>query len=175
MKLCLDDFNVFNDMNTHLAKLRLCFNKCQTFGINLNPKKCMFMVFLEFLLDTLYSRNANYRIPKDIGHYQHVATKNPQGYASFLWCGLILSTLPSLWPPSPNSFGKPKHLNGFQSVKLHGKPSSKGTLMPRYSVLFVGIWNFMFIWMHPTWQSMPCWHKTQRANVINQWLMHSDF
>lgn len=83
-------------------------------------------------------------------------------------------TLPLLWPPSPNSFRKLRHLNGFQSVKSHGKPSSKGTLMLRYSLLLVGIWNFMFIWMHPIW-SVPCWHKTQRANVINQWLMHSDF
>ncbi len=51
----------------------------------------MFMVFLELLLDTLYSKDANDRIPKDIGHYQHVGTKNPQGYPSFQWCGLILS------------------------------------------------------------------------------------
>jgi hypothetical protein len=35
--------------------------------------------------------------------------------------------------------------------------------------------DFMFIWMHPIWRSMPCWHKIQRANVINQWLMHLDF
>jgi hypothetical protein len=29
MKLFLDDFNVFNDLDTHLPKLRLCFDKCK--------------------------------------------------------------------------------------------------------------------------------------------------
>jgi len=28
-KLFLDDFNVFNDLKTHLAKLQLCFEKRQ--------------------------------------------------------------------------------------------------------------------------------------------------
>ncbi len=51
----------------------------------------MFMVFLELVLDTLYSRKANYRIPKNISHYQHSSTKNPQGYPSLQWYGLILS------------------------------------------------------------------------------------
>ncbi len=29
MKLFLDDFSVFNDLNTHLTKLQLCFYKCK--------------------------------------------------------------------------------------------------------------------------------------------------
>jgi hypothetical protein len=45
MKLFLDDFNVFNDLKTHLARLRLCFEKCHEFGINLNLEKCMFLVY----------------------------------------------------------------------------------------------------------------------------------
>jgi len=33
MKLLLDDFNVFNDLDTHLPKLWLCFDKCKEFDI----------------------------------------------------------------------------------------------------------------------------------------------
>jgi len=50
MKLFLDDFSVFNDLKTHLAKLRLCFDKCHEFNISLNPKKCMFLVYLGVVL-----------------------------------------------------------------------------------------------------------------------------
>jgi hypothetical protein len=42
MKLFLDNFNVFNDQNTHLQKLRIYFNKCRKFNININIDKCMF-------------------------------------------------------------------------------------------------------------------------------------
>jgi hypothetical protein len=28
MKIFLDDFTVYNDMESHLMKLRLCFQKC---------------------------------------------------------------------------------------------------------------------------------------------------
>jgi hypothetical protein len=37
MKLLLNDFSVFSDLKTHLVKLQLCFNKCQKFGVSLNP------------------------------------------------------------------------------------------------------------------------------------------
>jgi hypothetical protein len=50
MKLFLDDFNVFNDFKTHLAKFLLCFDKCREFGISLNPEKCMFLVYLGVIL-----------------------------------------------------------------------------------------------------------------------------
>jgi hypothetical protein len=29
MKILLDDFTVYNDMENHLQKLRLCFQKCR--------------------------------------------------------------------------------------------------------------------------------------------------
>lgn len=35
MKIFLDHFTVYKD--THLQKLRSCFQKCKEFGINLNP------------------------------------------------------------------------------------------------------------------------------------------
>jgi hypothetical protein len=45
MKTVLDDFIVYSDMENHLQKLKLCFQKCREYGISLNPKKCAFMVF----------------------------------------------------------------------------------------------------------------------------------
>jgi hypothetical protein len=41
MKLFLDDFNVFSDLDTHLTKLQLCFDKCREFNISLNLEKCI--------------------------------------------------------------------------------------------------------------------------------------
>jgi hypothetical protein len=48
----LAQIQVFNDMtqfykkmNIHLDKLQFCFLKCHEFGINLNLKKCAFMIF----------------------------------------------------------------------------------------------------------------------------------
>jgi hypothetical protein len=46
MKLFLDDFNMFNDLDTHLLKLQLCFDKCKKIGVSLNPNKWMFLVHL---------------------------------------------------------------------------------------------------------------------------------
>ncbi len=43
MKLLLDDFNVFSDLDTHLTKLQLCFDKCKEFDISLNLEKCIWV------------------------------------------------------------------------------------------------------------------------------------
>jgi hypothetical protein len=50
MKLFLDDFILFNDIEIDLSKLQLCFNKCQEFGIDLNLEKCMFLVYFKVIL-----------------------------------------------------------------------------------------------------------------------------
>jgi hypothetical protein len=50
MKLFLDDISVFSDLNTHLTKLQLCFDKCKEFGISLNLEKLMFFVHLGIIL-----------------------------------------------------------------------------------------------------------------------------
>jgi len=60
-------------------------------GLALTLRSSCLWFFPELLLDTLYPRKANYWIPKDIGHYQHVNTKNPQGYPNLQWHGAILS------------------------------------------------------------------------------------
>jgi hypothetical protein len=50
MKIFLDDFIVYSDMESHLQKLRLCFQKCKEYGNSLNLDKCVFMVFLGMIL-----------------------------------------------------------------------------------------------------------------------------
>jgi hypothetical protein len=50
MKTFLDEFTLYNDMDSHLKKFRLCFQKCKEYGISLNLNKCAFMVFLGMIL-----------------------------------------------------------------------------------------------------------------------------
>jgi hypothetical protein len=50
MKIFLDNFIIYSDMESHLMKLKLCFQKCNEYRINLNPKKCAFMVFVGLIL-----------------------------------------------------------------------------------------------------------------------------
>jgi hypothetical protein len=56
MKIFLDDFIVYSDMESHLQKLRLCFQKCREYGISLNPNKCAFMVFSRIILGFIISK-----------------------------------------------------------------------------------------------------------------------
>jgi hypothetical protein len=55
-KILLDDFIVYSDMDSHLQKLRLCFQKCKEYGINLNLNKCAFMVFSGMILGFIVSK-----------------------------------------------------------------------------------------------------------------------
>jgi hypothetical protein len=66
MKLFLDDFNVFNDLKTHLAKLWLCFEKCHEFGVNLNLEKCMFLVYSRVIFGYVVSKAGKLPNPKKI-------------------------------------------------------------------------------------------------------------
>jgi len=43
----LDDFTIYNDMENHLMKLRLWFQKCREYKISLKLEKCAFMVFFK--------------------------------------------------------------------------------------------------------------------------------
>jgi hypothetical protein len=45
MKIFLDHFMVYSDMESHLQKLKLCFQKCKEYDISLNLDKYAFMVF----------------------------------------------------------------------------------------------------------------------------------
>jgi hypothetical protein len=39
MKIFLDDFTMYNDMDIHLQKLKLCFQKCKEYDINIDLEK----------------------------------------------------------------------------------------------------------------------------------------
>jgi hypothetical protein len=53
-------------MDMHLAKLRLCFQKCKEFGISLNPNKCAFMLFSRMILRFMISKECKLTNPKKI-------------------------------------------------------------------------------------------------------------
>jgi hypothetical protein len=50
MKIFLDDFIVYSDMDSHMQKFKLCFQKCRKYGISLNLDKSVFMVFSRIIL-----------------------------------------------------------------------------------------------------------------------------
>lgn len=50
VKIFFDGFTIFNNMETHLNKLKLCFLKCRESGISLNLEKCAFMVYYSFIV-----------------------------------------------------------------------------------------------------------------------------
>ena len=66
MKLFLDDFSVYSDIDSHVPKLRLVFSRCRRFGISLNPEKCIFYVPLEVILGHIVSREGKFPDPKKI-------------------------------------------------------------------------------------------------------------
>jgi hypothetical protein len=63
MKIFLDDFTMYSDMESHLQKLKLCFQMCKEYGSSLNPNKCAFMVFSRMILGFIVS--------KEKGNYQN--------------------------------------------------------------------------------------------------------
>jgi hypothetical protein len=66
MKIFLDDFIVYSDMESHLMKLRLCFQKCKENKISINPKKCSFMVFSRLILGFIVSKEGKILDPKKV-------------------------------------------------------------------------------------------------------------
>jgi hypothetical protein len=52
----LDDFIGFNNMSTHIKKLKKYFFKCRGFGISLNSKKCAFMIYSITILGFIVSK-----------------------------------------------------------------------------------------------------------------------
>jgi hypothetical protein len=47
VKILMDDFTVYSDMDSHLSKLKLCFEKCKKFKINFNLENVLLWTFLE--------------------------------------------------------------------------------------------------------------------------------
>jgi hypothetical protein len=66
MKIFLDNFMVFNDLSTHLKKLRKCFIKCRKYVINLNLEKCAFVVCSRTILRFIISKEGKTPDPKKI-------------------------------------------------------------------------------------------------------------
>jgi hypothetical protein len=57
---------MYSDMNIHLEKFILCFQKCKKYGINLNLDKCAFMVFSRIILGCIVSKEGKLPNPKKI-------------------------------------------------------------------------------------------------------------
>ncbi len=64
MKIFLDDLILYNDIQSHLQKLRPCFEKCKEYGISLNLDKCAFMVFSGMILGFVVSKERKLLDPK---------------------------------------------------------------------------------------------------------------
>jgi hypothetical protein len=93
MKMFLDDFTFYNDMESHLMKLKLCFQKCTEHRINLNRNKCAFMVFLGLILRFIISKEGKVLDPKKVQAIVNMLVlTNPQkiqvfnGMAEFYRC-----------------------------------------------------------------------------------------
>jgi len=66
MKIFLNDFTIYSDMETHLDKLKLCFQKCKEFKISLNLYKCAFIVFSGMILEFIVLNEGKLLNPKKI-------------------------------------------------------------------------------------------------------------
>jgi len=64
MKIFLDDFTIYTDLSTHLENFTKYFFKCRKFGINLNPNKCAFMVFLRTIIGFIVSNKGKVMDPR---------------------------------------------------------------------------------------------------------------
>ncbi len=80
-------------MESHMQKLRLCFQKCKKYGISLNLDKCAFMVFSRMILGFIVSKEGKLPNPKKIQVINNMPPpKNPQqiqifnGMALFYRC-----------------------------------------------------------------------------------------
>ncbi len=79
MELFLDDFNMFNNLDTHLPKLCLCFDKWKEFSISLNPEKCMFLVHSCIMLGYVVFKEGKLMDLKEILAFVHMFTpKTPK-------------------------------------------------------------------------------------------------
>jgi hypothetical protein len=79
MKIFLDDFTMYSDMESHLQKFKICFQKCKEYGNSLNLDKCAFMVFLGMILSFIVSKEGKLQNPKKIQTIVNMPPpKNPQ-------------------------------------------------------------------------------------------------
>jgi hypothetical protein len=93
MKIFMDDFIGHSDMENHMQKLKLYFQKCKEYGISINPNKCAFMVYPRMILGFIISKERKLPDPKKIQTIINMPPpRNPQkiqvfnGMASFYKC-----------------------------------------------------------------------------------------
>lgn len=66
MKLFLEYFNVYSNVDTHLTKLQLYFDRCREYGLSLNLDKCLFVVASGMILGSVVSKEGKFLDPKEI-------------------------------------------------------------------------------------------------------------
>jgi hypothetical protein len=122
MKIFCDEFTIFNDLLTHLEKLKKLFLKCRKFGINFILDKCAFMVFSGTILGFIISKKGKIMDPKKIeALINMLVPTTPQqihvfnGMAQFYRC--FIKKIASTMSPITNSRSL-KFLNGPQNVRL---------------------------------------------------------
>ncbi len=134
MKLFLDDFSVFNDLNTHITKLWLCFAKCKKFGISLNPKKCMFLMHSNIILRYEISKEGKLLDLKKKLAIVHIPTlKTPKGIHLFngitQYCRCFIKDFVVIMAPITKLLQRQKLSSGQRNANKLGKKSSNVTWM----------------------------------------------
>jgi hypothetical protein len=93
MKILVDDFTIYGDMESHLMKFRLCFQKCRKYIIIFNLEKCAFMVFSRLILRFIVSKEGKILDSKKVQAIRNMPVPtNPQhihvfnGMARFYRC-----------------------------------------------------------------------------------------
>ncbi len=74
MKIFLDDFTVYSDMESHLQKLKLHFQKCKEYGINLFKQMCIYGVFGDDIGFYYFQRRKTIRSKENTSNSKHATT-----------------------------------------------------------------------------------------------------
>jgi hypothetical protein len=91
MKIFLDDFIVYSDMESPMHKFKLCFQKCKEYGISLNIDKCASMVFFRDDLGFYcFQKRETTRSKEDTSNSKHATTLESTIDSSIQWDGIVL-------------------------------------------------------------------------------------
>jgi len=92
MKIFLDNYMIFNDLSTHLERLKKFFFKCREYGISLNLETCAFMVCCGTISRFIISKEGKTPYPKKIKALvkMPIRTQNTSRDSSLQWNGIVL-------------------------------------------------------------------------------------
>ncbi len=120
VKIFLDDFIVYSDMESHLMKLKLCFQKWKKYIINFNLEKCAFMVFSRLILRFIVSKEGKILNPKKVQAIVNMHLQTHNRFRSLMvWLNFIdvsSRTLPLSWHQSQSWWGRHNPLFGPLNV-----------------------------------------------------------